>query len=400
MIEQDGTVYLFDKNQNLFSMIAADRLFTHSQTSELNGLITAEFSCPYKKDYEDAIFFGHRDIDDPDNFYMYRVTSSESTDGVLVVEGIHTFFDEMLAYGYMNEGYTWEQIDYVMHKLLLETLWEVGSVSNTDHHDIYWDYLSNLESFWDTLEVWGVEFRLRMTFVDGVVTGRYVDLADEFSEDNGAWYEYGDKLLTVTKVREHQEVVTALVGLGKTTQNDSNGEPDGRLNFTDVEWRKSWGDPLTKPLYQEYLEFPAATALYGYQDGGARFGVVEFEDVEDAEDLLWKTYEKLMELARPKENYKANFHETHSLKLGEVVTIVRDDLGIRYKTRVFKVTRNFLNPNIREFEMGDSITTEQWEVNKRFERKHRKTRDRCDWFEHKHGWDIADLDWRVSQAGW
>jgi phage minor structural protein len=379
-------VYLFNRFQQLTGTIPVDALITHSQKQELNKLITAEFSCGYTAEREEAAYFGHRDIDDNTIFHLYRVTSCTSQDGLLVTEGVHVFFDEMRGSGYMNETQT-GSATFVLGKLLLETHWDVGTVTSTNTGTCEWDFISALESFWAYIEEFEVEFSLRMTFVDGVITGSYVDIEDQISDDYGKWFEYNDQLLTITKVSENQDIATAMVGLG-ANYTDEDGVDWGPLRFEDQVWTTGAGYPVNKPLYQEWVEIPAASDLYGYFDGGARFDVVSFPDCEDEAELLQLTYNELARRCYPKENFRATVYPTtwDPPELGETVAIIRDDLGIRYKTRIYKITRNFLARNAREFEFGEAIVENQWEINwdtfkelDRQKRRHQKLKQKCDW---------------------
>lgn len=108
-------------------------------------------------------------------------------------------------------------------------------------------------------------------------------------------------------------------------------------------------------MNQDFVEIPSATAQYGYSDGKPRTTVVIFEETEDATQLLQQTYDYALEECRPKLQLRADVLETQLSELGETCTIVRDDIGIRYKTRVFKLTRNFLNKSQKTVEFGDEI---------------------------------------------
>lgn len=390
-------VYLFNRFHSLIGTISSDQLITHSQTAELNKLVKAEFSCAYTAKREEAAYFGHKDIDDQAIFYLYRVTSCTSQDGLLLTEGVHVFFDEMSACGYMNQIET-GTASSMLTALLSGTSWEVGTVDTTHTGWCEWKYISLLEAFWDFLGECDVEFKLRMTYTDGVITAGYVDIADAFGSDKGKWFEYNDKLLTITKVAENQEIATALVGLGANTTNADTGADEGPLRFDGVYWATGDGDPVSKPLGQEFVEIPGASDLYGYWDGGARFDVVRFSDCTDAVELLELTYKALSERCYPKANYKATIYPTpwKTIDLGETIAIVRDDLGIRYKTRVFKIKRNFLSVDAREFEFGEAILENQWFINWDVDKKlhehkenHQKLKQQCDW-------TFADHEARLS----
>ena len=88
---------------------------------------------------------------------------------------------------------------------------------------------------------------------------------------------------------------------------------------------------------------------------------MEFEDITDPTLLLEATYQTLLANCRPQVQFKAGVDEKGLSELGETVAIIRDDLDIRYKTRIYKLRRNFLDVMDKEFTFGDKLTTSQGE---------------------------------------
>ncbi len=130
-----------------------------------------------------------------------------------------------------------------------------------------------------------------------------------------------------------------------------------RIEFTDVEWKKSNGDPLDKPKGQNWLEDPEATQKYGIpqKDGSMRKRetVVVFDDIDDPTELLKNTYSTLIDSARPLVQFKAEV--TGGDVIGNTVTIHRYDKGYHYKTRIYKTTFNRLTGQTN-IELGDNLT--------------------------------------------
>ena len=210
--------------------------------------------------------------------------------------------------------------------------------------------MSKLSAFADFLNTWGVEFKPRLTWSDGQITGRYIDLYDKLSDDYGKWFEYGDKLLTITAEQANDQIYTALIGMGK---GEEVGDGFGRkIKFDDIEWSVDNGDPVDKPIGQDYVELPDATDQYGF-----RINIVDFPDITDRTELLQATYNQLVYQSRPRITFQATALETGLVELGETVTIVRDDLGIRYKTKVFEIERDFLDKTAKTFTLGDKVVS-------------------------------------------
>ncbi len=148
--------------------------------------------------------------------------------------------------------------------------------------------------------------------------------------------------------------MTAIIGRGKGEEvGDGHGR---RLEFTNVEWKKSNGKPLDKPKGQNYLEYPEMTAEYGIPSNGKmlpRKTVVVFEDIEDENELLQKTYETLEYYSRPLVQFSTEVLGADAI--GNTVTIHRGDRGYHYQTRVFKVVTNYVTGQVQAG-LGDNLS--------------------------------------------
>lgn len=363
-MEIDEAVYLFDKNKTLIEPISPDNITVTDQEIELNGLIKHEVSGIYTNSVDDAHFFGVVDIDDESNFLMYKIDNKKTADSIFSLSGTYILFDDLNGRGGVvkDRRPQNESVTSILPTILSGTGWQIGQVRTSQTGTSNYYYVSKLEAFWDFLEKWNVEFKPRITFTQGRITGKYIDIYDEISSDYGKWYEYGDKLLTVTKEESSTNIFTAFIGRGKGEEvGDGYGR---RIGFEDVEWSIDNGDPVDKPLGQDYVEIPEATALYGYEDGTPRFTVVEFSDIEIEEELLRATYEHAVEESRPKAQFKSDVIEDGVAQVGETVAIIRDDINIRYKTRIFKLKRDFKNKRIKSIDFGDQLVRSQAQRNK------------------------------------
>lgn len=341
------TVYLFDNNKALIGEVAP---LDYTQKSILGGTITASVTAIYSPEIETAHYFGSKDIDDENTFHLYRVTSEKKRNGLLELSGIHILFDELQGEVIRDVRPQNVSAPIALSRILEGSLWQMGISQATTTAGTTYYYQSRLSAFWDYLKRWQVEYKPRLVFLSGQIVGRYIDIYDRVSDDYGKRYEYGDKLIKVMAEQANEGVYTALIGLGK---GEETGDGFGRkINFSDVVWSTAAGDPVEKPIDQDYVEIPGATAIYGFREA-----VIDFSEIEDREELLQATYLELLNVSRPKVEFSADAIETEMVELGEVVTIVRDDIGIKYKTRVFELERNFLDKTIKSFRFGDRILT-------------------------------------------
>ena len=354
-------LYLFDKNKELVDVISPESIFGSEQTVILNGLITHIVNGKYSKDMKSIQFFGVQDIDDDNNFWLYRISNKTKTDGQFELVGTHVLFDDLKGRGGImrDRRPRGVGITNILPDILNGTGWQIGRLTSNNQGTSNYYYVSKLDAFWDFLEKWNVEYYPRMTYSNGQITGKYIDIHNRLSDDHGKWYEKGDRLLTVLKEEDSSSIYTAFIGRGK---GEEVGDGFGRrITFEDVEWSIANGDPIDKPLGQDYLEIPWATDAYGYEDDSPRMGIIEFTDIEDKAELLQATYEYAVEASRPRIHMEADVSEQELIEVGEVVTIISDDENIRYKTRVFKLVRDFKHKQIKKVELGDKLITTQGE---------------------------------------
>lgn len=277
------------------------------------------------------------------------------------ITGVHVAYDDLQAHGYMRDRrFAGAAIREVLTAILDGTRWEIGElqVDGTVSTNFY--YISRLEALSKLIELTHAEMRPRITHSGYNVTGRYIDLVQQLGTDDGKLAVYGSNLLEVVAEDYRGDIYTALVGRGRGEEvTDESGEGTGnyarKITFADVVWSKANGDPLDKPAGQEWLEWPERTQQFGYPTGQARTGIVEFPDIEHKELLLWMTYAELQKRSRPQVTYRAQVRSFGNADLGDTFTVIRKDIDLVYKTRVFKKVTNLLKPDQAIIYLGDKI---------------------------------------------
>lgn len=351
-------IYLFDNKQNLIKSISADLLTENFQEQELGGQITGSTSFPYKDFDEEAEYFG---VKEDNNFWLYKIRKKTKESGYITIDGIHIFFDELKGAVVRDIRNQNTSGNLVVEKIISGTGWELKSNITERIASKNYYYESALAAFYDAVTTWNFEFIPEIIFKDGKIISKKISIYDEISKDFGKWYEYGDKLISVVAESSTDELYTAFLGRGKgIATEDENGEKTGgysrKIKFDEIEYtNEKDGVKVVKPKGIDYIEIKEATKLYGYPDGTPRIGVVDFDDIEDPKLLADATFEYAIKNARPKLQLKANALETENIELGETVAIIRPDMNIRYKVRVFKIQKDFLKDKVVSFEFGDKI---------------------------------------------
>ena len=258
----------------------------------------------------------------------------------------------------------------VLREILKGTGYQLGNVDGlTINGNMSFYYISVRQALVKLIESYACEFRVRYTFVENKIIGRYIDLNQRFGRKTGHQFEYGSNILNIIYEESSDEVVTALIGRGKGEQStDESGEATGgygrRIQFKDVSWSVAKGDPVNKPAGQNYVANETARNIYGLHQNGVikhRFGVYTNEDIEDPVELLKATYKELQRLSVPIVTFKANLLDLanaieQDIWIGDSVGIVRDQIGIAFEARIHKLIIDKLDDNRSAVELGDYQT--------------------------------------------
>ena len=362
-------IYLFNQTEELIDVIDEASLEEFTHTIELNQFDRASFEIPV--DYKPSIikqaqFFGFQSKDGA--FCLFKI-SGKSSDMGLTIQGIDRAESDLHSFIIENKrpGGT---ADQVLSGILEGTGYQLGNVDGlTRTGKLSFYYISVRQALVKIIESYACEFKIRYTFVENKIIGRYIDLNQRFGRVTGHQFEYGSNILNVTYEESSDDVVTALIGRGKGEQStDETGEATGgygrRIQFKDVVWSVAKGDPVDKPAGQNYVTNETARNIYGLHQNGVikhRFGVYTNEDIEDPTELLKATYKELQRLSVPIVTFKANLLDLanaieNDVWIGDSVGIVRDQISISFEARIHKLTIDKLDNNRSVAELGDYQT--------------------------------------------
>ncbi len=358
-------MYLLDKKQRVRRWLKDNDFIEAEMTEEINAANQINFSMPLKDRIADNIYYVA--IPTPrskQKYLLFKLLSERVQNDRIEYQGIEEAYDELKQYGYIKDIRPNDRTAEEMLKMVLEpTRWTLGNVPETNHQSTNFYYISYLEALQKIVGLFNIELTFEVTIdpKSNKITRRQVNVYNQQGQRTGKRFEYGSNLLTIEQEQDSQELITALVGRGKGEQVSEGHDdtPDGygrRITFADVVWTKKDGNPVDKPVGQEYLVDPEATELYGFSDGNPRIGLTVFEDIEDPVELINATWRALQSLKRPKVSFKADVTDVGQLGLGDTVAIIRHDLKIEYFTRVYKVKHNLLNENDNQIELGDDFS--------------------------------------------
>ena len=362
-------IYLFNQLEELIDVIDEASLAEFTHTIELNQFDRSSFEIPvdYKPEIiKEAQFCGFQSRDRA--FCLFRI-SEKSYDLGLTIQGIDRAESDLNSFIIEDKRPGGTASD-VLREILKGTGYQLGDIDGlTINGNMSFYYISVRQALVKLIESYACEFRVRYTFVENKIIGRYIDLNQRFGRKTGHQFEYGSNILNIIYEESSDEVVTALIGRGKGEQStDESGEATGgygrRIQFKDVVWSVSKGDPVDKPAGQNYVANETARNIYGLHQNGVikhRFGVYTNEDIEDPVELLKATYKELKRLSVPIVTFKANLLDLanaieQDIWIGDSVGIVRDQIGIAFEARIHKLIIDKLDDNRSAVELGDYQT--------------------------------------------
>ncbi|WAA10337.1 phage tail spike protein [Fervidibacillus albus] len=229
----------------------------------------------------------------------------------------------------------------------LQNKWKRGNVAELGLNSVNFYYQSIKEALLDIQNTWGGEIKPRIEIDENNrVTGFYIDLLNRRGSDTGMRIEIERNAKYIKRKYDEEGIKTAIYPRGKG--QESGDGYTRRLTIADVEWSKENGDPVDKPLSQEWIGDPEALQKYGIDDGNGnkihRFGFVNFDEDEDPAILIQKGWETLQELKNPKVQYEASAEalalEGEKIQLGDTVAVVDYNFvpAIVVKSRIIELT--------------------------------------------------------------
>lgn len=338
-------IILYDYKMRPLTELGKHEIVSSTEVQELGGQVTCDVTLPYKLLDERSEYFSYTN---QNNKFLYKIITIKKEGAMAYIEGMHLFFYELKGGVIRDKRPTDKTAKEILEIILEGTEWTVVSdVQGKGSMNLY--HISKLEAFYDFLKLFKCEFELEINNLSKIIY-----IKEHISDDFGKWFEYGDKLIKVVAEENKAEVFTGYIGMGKGEQTEGGGF-GRKIKFDTIEWSTLRGDKVDKPLNQDFVEIKEATELYS-TDGKPRLCVVEFNNITDRTELLEATYQYALSHSRPKVHLKAKAVSDKRVELGEMCSVIRPDLNIRYKTRVFKVKTDLLT-QLQEFEFGERIYT-------------------------------------------
>ncbi|ANT43384.1 tail-associated lysin [Lactococcus phage 49801] len=355
-----SNILFLDKMQQVIKSYDSNEFIECVQTKEITTNAselmndTLSVSLPFDETIKDASYIAVNDTKEQE-FSLYRILTAKDEDDLLSSEAINFAVDELDNFIIKDVRPKNRSFSYVINQLLSDSGcdWVLGicepikTVSSTF-------YYTSMREALKALQELGAEFTFSIEITGNKITKKIINCYNQIGKITNKRFEYGEEVLKIVHQQDRTNIVTALIGRGKGEEvGDGYGR---RIEFSDVEWRKSNGKPLDKPKGQNWIEYPEMTKEYGIPSNGKmlpRKTVVVFDDVEDAGELLQKTYDQLAYYCRPLVQFSTEILGSDSI--GNTVSIHRGDRNYHYQTRVFKVVTDHVNGRVQA-SLGDNLS--------------------------------------------
>ena len=364
-------IYLFDKDEKLIKIVKKEAIKTALQkfalTTEkyVSDRLTVEMKELSKKEFDAVEYMAIQSIEDAHTFHYFYIAQKFS-ENLTTLIGVQSGIEELRKSVVLDKRPHNTFARPIINELLTGTNWQARFVSETSQRSTNFYYISTFEALKKVCQVWNLEMQFFVEVNGNKIGARYIDFKEKIGEATGKRVVYGHNALQILQEVERTNLFTALIGRGKgeeisaPSEENTHGTYGRRITFEDVVWEKAKGAPVDKPKGQKYVELPEMTKRYGIKNADgtmrAKVGFAVFEDEEDKNLLIKRTYDELVNASRPQLTLKTSTVYLKGVKIGDTIRVVRHDKKLDYDTRIFEITFNRLNNKSSDIKLGDRIS--------------------------------------------
>ena len=364
-------IYLFDKDEKLIKIVKKEAIKTALQkfalTTEkyVSDRLTVEMKDLTAQELEQVEYMAIQSIEDAHKFHFFYIAQKISNQTLTLI-GVQSGIEELRKSVVLDKRPKNSFARPVIDELLTGTNWQARFVSETSQRSTNFYYISTFEALKKVCQVWNLEMQFFVEMNGNKIGARYIDFKQKIGEATGKRVVYGHNALQILQEVERTNLFTALIGRGKGEEVSAPTGESGqagygrRITFEDIIWEKAKGAPVDKPKGQKYVELPEMTKKYGIKNADgtmrAKVGFAVFEQEEDANVLIRRTYEQLVNAARPQLTLKTSTVYLKGVNIGDTIRVVRHDKKLDYDTRIFEITFNRLNNESSDIKLGDRIS--------------------------------------------
>lgn len=364
-------IYLFDKDERLIKLVKKDAIksalqkFTLTTEKYVSDRLTVEMKELSKKEFDAVEYMAIQSIEDAHTFHYFYIAQKFS-ENLTTLIGVQSGIEELRKSVVLDKRPHNTFARPIIDELLAGTNWQARFVSETSQRSTNFYYISTFEALKKVCQVWNLEMQFFVEINGNKIGARYIDFKQRIGEATGKRVVYGHNALQILQEVERTNLFTALIGRGKgeelsaPSEENTHGTYGRRITFEDVVWETKKGNPVDKSKGQKYVELPEMTKKYGIKNADgtmrAKIGFVVFQEEEDANVLIRRTYDQLVNASRPQLTLKTSTVYLKDVNIGDTIRVVRHDKKLDYDTRIFEITFNRLNNESSDIKLGDRIS--------------------------------------------
>ena len=377
-------LFVLDRTQRKVSVLNNDIPFGQSYTNDIftealqSNLSTLEFEVQVNKDIENFL--------EVEGYIIYTKATNHQQILFTIkeIEDVHSdtltkrVFCEHASISDLNSvivrptnmiSVTLEQ---ALGIVLNQTGYVIGDIEFSGLRDINIEtHMTALEALHLVVSYFG-ELEFEIVFNNTQIKRKQVNVVQKRGRDTGKVFEYGRNMTEISRRIVSNEVVTALIGVGKTKDN----VPLTFLNYT----------PATNndyPKVDDYIYSVSAYQNFNKQ-GKQVFGVFFDDESTNAVQLYERTLEHLKEVSVPKISYECsvvNFEQItglsfYAVEVGDTVTIkdfeFAKDEPLLLNGRVIEKKVSITDPSKSSVKLGNftiaQINENQGRILKQFQK--------------------------------
>lgn len=380
-------LYVLDSGETLLTVVPIDintagehvPVFEAKHNQQVQGEDTLELLISAEHEQTTHMVEGNKlayqDPDEPNLWHMFTImkvvsTHDDELTNLVIAENV---WYELMYDPIEDERPEDLYVQDVMAILLRDTIWNVGTVASSiyDRQTMYFYYTNVLTSLRRLEGTYAGEIRFRLLYNDTSKRfERYVDFVEEVGQIRGKQFTFDKDISSIEREANILDLYTALYGRGNTIDSGDGSGNDGRLSFASVEWSLANGDPTDKPLGQEWVGSLWSLQNFGRQGGTMhRTGFHTEENVSNAEELLIRTWNQLLQMNKPKvtyqmkviDLYRASDHDIdlvhERVELGDYVVVVDKHFALPFKeqVRVMEIKKDLIQKENTEIVLGNHL---------------------------------------------
>lgn len=377
--------HVYDKQRGALTQVASMFIgTTESAESERVNVSPAQYIVE-----ENQVVF--RDHEGDLRLYVIKeVDDIDNTDGAETTATCEPAFMELRENIVVDRRFVDQTADKALDAALEGTRWtgkvEVELFEGTTN----FYYIDSVEALEKIVNTWGGEFKDVVTFDDrNNIKSRQIIIKQRLGGDNGLRFDIDHNTEEIQRTVLSYPL-TALYGRGASLElEDEEGEATGGhsryIDFADIEWKKSKGDPVDKPLGQKWVGDPKALEKYGRLHKGEllhRYGIFSNQDFEDEAELLQATWDELQEKQQVEVNYHLKVYlMDKTVSLGDTAQAIDRQFArpIEIQTRIISLSYDLMDiDGTMEAEMGQFLSAHTDDPIRDLEGKIDDVRDKID----------------------